>query len=271
MQHEQSPEDRIDTSVAHSARRYDYWLGGKDNFAADRESGDEIAAAFPTIRLAVRENRAFLRRVVTFLAGEAGVRQFLDIGTGIPTAHNTHQVAQGIDPRARVVYVDNDPMVLIHARALLTSRPEGATAFIDADLRDAEKILGDPSLKATLDFGRPVGLMFMAVLHFIGEDEDPYAPVRHLVQALPAGSYVALSHVSYDLLDDATQARLREEERRHGPFRGRDAHEISHFFDGLELVAPGLVPIVDWHPELHPQPAASAIDVAIFGGVARVP
>jgi hypothetical protein len=149
--------------------------------------------------------------------------------------------------------------------------PEGATAYIDADLREPEKILGDPSLTATLDLTQPVALMLIAVLHFIDEGEDPYAPVRRLVQALPAGSYVAVSHVSYDLLDETTRTRLQHEERRHGPFRGRSKNEISRFFDGLELVAPGLVPIVEWHPDQHPQPVAAAADVAIFGGVARVP
>jgi S-adenosyl methyltransferase len=268
--HGQSAEHRIDSSVAHSARRYNYWLGGKDNFAADRVSGDQIEAAMPTIRLAAQENRRYLQRVVRFLTRQ-GINQYLDIGTGIPTAQNTHEVAQGIDARARVVYVDNDPIVLAHARALLTSTPEGATAYIDADLREPEKILGDPSLKVTLDFTQPVALMLIAVLHFIGEDEDPYASVRHLVQALPAGSYVAVSHVSYDLLDAATRARLQDQERRHGPFRGRSEHEISHFFDGLELVPPGLVPIVEWHPDQYPQPAAAATDVAVFGGVAHVP
>ena len=182
-----SPSDRIDTTVPHPARRYNYWLGGKDNFQADRESGDAMAAAFPTIRTSALENRRFLQRAVGYLAREAGIRQFLDIGTGIPTANNTHEVAQAVAPESRVVYVDNDPIVLAHARALLTSSPEGATAYIDADLRDPEKILAHPELQRTIDLSQPVGLMLVAVLHFVPDGDDPYALVRRLLDALPAG------------------------------------------------------------------------------------
>jgi hypothetical protein len=211
--HDQAPivvpaSASIDTSVAHPARRYDYWLGGKDNFQADRDSADAVAAAWPAIRTAVLENRGFLRRAVSFLAGEMGVRQFLDVGTGLPTANNVHDVAQGIAPQSRIVYVDNDPLVLVHARALLTSSPEGVTAYIDADLHEPEKILNDSELQATLDFSEPVALMLLAVLHFLPDGDDPYAIVARLVDALPPGSYLVLSHSTFDPLDEPTAAKL---------------------------------------------------------------
>ena len=164
----------IDSSRPHPARRYDYWLGGKDNFQADREAAEAIAAVFPSIRTAARENRAFMQRAVRFLAAEAGIRQFLDIGTGLPTADNVHEVAQGVAPEARVVYVDNDPLVLVHARALLTSSPEGTTAYIDADARDPEKILADPVVRNSLDFAQPIALLLVALLHFVEDEEDPW-------------------------------------------------------------------------------------------------
>jgi S-adenosyl methyltransferase len=192
------PVSEFDAGVAHPARRYNYWLGGKDNFAADRDSGDAIAAAFPSIKAAVRENRKFLRRTMEFLVREAGVRQFLDIGTGLPTVDNTHQVAQRIAPGSRIVYVDNDPIVLAHARALLTSSREGATAYLEADLREPEKILSHPDLDAVLDLREPVGLILLAVLHFVDDTEDPYGIVARLVEAMPSGSYLVVSHATYD-------------------------------------------------------------------------
>src|SRR5690242_4503822 len=176
----------VDETRVHSARRYNYWLGGKDNFAVDRESGDQIAAVFPTIRVTARENRGFLRRAVTHLAAEAGVRQFLDIGTGLPTADNTHEVAQRVAPSSRVVYVDNDPMVLVHARALLTSTPEGRTHYLEADLRTPGKILADPEVLDVLDLDQPVALMLVAVLHFVRDDAEAREIVRTLVDALPS-------------------------------------------------------------------------------------
>src|SRR5580704_3325728 len=179
---------QIDTTVAHSARRYDYWLGGKDNFAADRESGDAIAAAFPSVRIAVIENRRFVRRATAFLAGHAGIRQFLDIGTGIATSPNVHEIAQGITPASRVVYVDNDPIVLAHARALLASSPQGATAYLDADVRDPDKIIGNAELREIFDLSQPVALMLAAILHFIRDEDDPYGIVARLVSILPEGS-----------------------------------------------------------------------------------
>src|ERR1700757_72816 len=186
----------IDTSRPHPARIYDYGLGGKNHFAVDREVADKAMAAMPTGRTAARENRAFLGRVVRYLAGEAGVRQFLDIGTGLPTTGNVHEVAQKIAPESRVVYVDNDPLVLAHARALLTSAPEGRTAYIDADLRDPAAILSDPAVRETLDFGQPIALMLVAVLHFITEDAEAAEIVATLLDALPSGSYFVASHAT---------------------------------------------------------------------------
>jgi hypothetical protein len=261
----------IDTSVAHPARRYNYWLGGKDYFDADRESGDMIAGAFPSIKRAVAENRAFLRRAVTFLTREVGIRQFLDIGTGLPTADNTHEIAQAIAPAARIVYVDNDPIVLVHARALLTSAPEGATAYIDADLRDPEQILSDPQLHATLDFSSPIGLVLLAVLHFIDDSEDPWAIVRRLIAAMPSGSYVVLSHATYDPMPAPIVSRLRAAIAATGePGGPRDREQFERFFAGLELVEPGVVPIGDWRAPAGSVPPDPG-EVGVYGGVARVP
>jgi hypothetical protein len=258
---------RFDVGVAHPARRYNYWLGGKDNFAADRASGDAIAATFPTIRDSVRENRKFLRRAVQFLAGQAGIDQFLDVGTGLPTADNTHEVAQRITPRSRIVYVDNDPIVLAHARALLTSSAEGATAYIDADLRDPAKILEAPPLQATLDFTRPIALVMLAVLHFVHDHQNPYAVVGRLVEALPPGSYLVMSHATYDLVDPAKVEVL--EKQSGGQWRSRSRDEFARFFDGLELIDPGVVPIGDWRPApgtTRPDPA----QIVTYGAVGRV-
>jgi hypothetical protein len=267
-QEQGSAPPSIDASVAHPARRYDYWLGGKDNFAADRESGDAIAAKFPAIRTAVVENRRFLRRAVSFLTESAGIRQFLDIGTGLPTANNTHEVAQGIAPGSRVVYVDNDPLVLVHARALLESAPEGVTAYVDADLRDPEKILNDPGLLTTLDLTQPVGLMLLAILHFIDEDDDPYAVVRRLVAALPSGSYLVASHATSDYLPPELVADISS--GKHGQGRLRTEAEFARFFDGLDLVEPGVVPLAEWRAEGESQPRPAAAETAMYAGVARV-
>jgi hypothetical protein len=187
----------FDSGVAHVARVYDYWLGGKDNFAVDRAAGDQAIAAYPDIVFSVRANRAFLARVVRYLAGEAGIRQFLDIGTGIPSANNTHEVAQSVAPDTRVVYVDNDPTVLAHARALLTSGPTGVTDYIDADLRDTDKIL--EAAARTLDFTQPVAIILMAIVHLIGDEDDPYGIIARLLDAVPSGSYLAMSHIASDI------------------------------------------------------------------------
>ncbi|MGN9809206.1 SAM-dependent methyltransferase [Micromonospora sp. BQ11] len=265
--------DRIDTTVAHPARRYNYWLGGKDNFQVDRESGDAIAAAFPGVRLGAMENRRFLRRAVSHLVRDAGIDQFLDIGTGIPSADNTHEVAQAIDPRARVVYVDNDPIVLAHARALLNSASEGVTAYLDADLREPEKILSHPDLLTTLDLSRPVGLMLVAVLHFVRDDEDPYGLVRRLVDALPSGSYLTMSHVTADYFPPE-QARVARGSQSFGPhgvmaFRTRD--EFVRFFDGLEILDPGVVSVTEWRAGDGSGPRPTAAEAGIHCAVARKP
>ncbi len=264
-------ESRIDTSVPHPARRYNYWLGGKDNFAADRESGDAVAAAFPSIRIAAIENRRFLRRATEYLTREAGIRQFLDIGTGIPSAGNTHEVAQRIAPDARIVYVDNDPIVLAHARALLASAPEGATAYIDGDLRDPGGILGDPQLWGTLDLSRPVALMLVSILQFLTDADDPYGIVSRLVAAMPAGSYLAITHPTYDFMPPAIIAELDAANAARGVvFRPRSRDEFARFLRGMELVAPGIRSVAEWRADDEPTLRPSAAETAVYGAVARI-
>ena len=260
---------RIDMTRPHPARRYDYWLGGKDNFQADRDAAEAIAAVFPHIRTAARVNRAFMQRAVSFLAAEAGIRQFLDIGTGLPTADNVHDVAQRIAPQSRIVYVDNDPLVLAHARALLTSSPQGATAYIDADVREPEKILDDPAVRETLDFTQPVALLLVAILHFVEDHEDPWGIVRRLVAALPAGSYLVLSHATFDPLDPATIAAMDDVNKHNKPlFSPRPLAEVTRFFEGLDVLEPGIVSLPDWRPE--PGPRATPAEATGYGAVARV-
>ncbi|WP_433305853.1 SAM-dependent methyltransferase [Actinoplanes sp. CA-030573] len=242
--------DDLDTTVAHPARRYNYWLGGKDHFAADRESGDQLEALFPKVRLGALANRAFLQRATRFLAAEAGIRQFLDIGTGLPTADNTHEVAQSVAPESRVVYVDNDPMVMVHARALLTSSPEGRTAYIEADLNDPASILRHPTVADTLDMSQPVGLMLIAVLHFIRGHGAAAPIVRRLVGALPSGSYLVATHATSDFGTPEQQRlyqQLLDEGKSDVWTRSRD--EFATLFEGLELVEPGIVPASEWRPE----------------------
>jgi S-adenosyl methyltransferase len=259
---------RVDPSVPHPARRYDYWLGGKDNFAADRESGDAIAASFPTIRTSVLENRGFLHRAVAYLAEEAGIRQFLDIGTGIPTSPNVHEIAQAIAPAARVVYVDNDPVVLAHARALLTSSAAGATAYVDADLRQPEKILDAPELRSVLDFSQPIAIILVATIHFIEDADDPYGIVARLVGAVPAGSYLVMSHATSDYLPAELVAEVAA--GRHGRGQLRSRAEFERFFEGLDLVEPGIVSVSDWRADAAPRPRPAPADVAVFGAVAKI-
>ncbi len=239
----------FDTQHAHSARVYNYWLGGKDNFAADREAAEQAITANPGIVTDVRANRAFLARAVRFLATECGVRQFLDIGTGLPTASNTHEVAQAAAPDARIVYVDNDPIVLAHARALLASTPQGATAYLDADLRDPQAILR--AAAKTLDFSRPIALMLLIILHLIPDGDDPYGIVTALVERLAEGSYVVLAHPASDIrAAQIAEMTRRVNERMSGPRATmRDRAAITHFFDGLDLVEPGLVQPQQWRPE----------------------
>jgi hypothetical protein len=263
----------LDTTVAHPARRYNYWLGGTDNFEADRISGDAVVAVLPSIRTGVMENRRFLRRAVTYLAQEAGVRQFLDIGTGIPAADNVHEVAQRIAPNARVVYVDNDPIVLAHAHRLLSASETGATAYIHADLREPDTIFGHPDLRATLDLTQPVALMLIAVMHFVLDADDPYGYLTRLVEGLPPGSYVAISHATADFLspelgNDVIQ-RANTGSRDQVQFRDRAA--FAQFFDGMELIPPGIEAISDWRSELPPDKRPSAADALHYGAVARIP
>ncbi|GAA0547100.1 SAM-dependent methyltransferase [Paractinoplanes ferrugineus] len=256
----------LDTTTAHPARRYNYWLGGKDNFAADRASADAIERVFPHIRTAARENRAFLQRAVRILIA-AGVRQFLDIGTGLPTADNTHEVAQQLAPDARVVYVDNDPLVMVHARALLTSSPEGRTAYIEADLREPARILGHPQLAGTLDLSKPVALMLVATLHFLSDDQQPYTAVKQLVDRLVPGSYLAATHATTDFLDAQTQAALVAQ---NNDIIARDREQFTRFFTGLDLVEPGVEVITNWRPDpgvTMPPPE----HVSMYGALARIP
>ena len=243
---EGDPQVTLDTSVAHPARVYDYWLGGKDNFAADREAAEQVIAANPTVLHGVRANRAFLARAVRYLAGEAGIRQFLDLGTGLPTADNTHQVAQAIAPESRIVYVDNDPMVLTYARALLTSAPEGATAYVQADIRDTEKVLAGAA--ETLDFGKPVAVMALMILQYVPDADDPWGIVGRLLEPLAAGSYLTVSDTVRDIdTQRVTQGTARLNERM-GPTRLtlRSRPEFERFFDDLEMVEPGIVPLPEW-------------------------
>jgi hypothetical protein len=259
----------LDPTRPHPARRYNYWLGGKDNFQADRDAGDAIANVFPHIRTAARENRAFMQRAVRHLTREAGVRQFLDIGTGLPTADNVHDVAQGIAPESRIVYVDNDPLVLSHARALLTSSDEGATAYIDADVREPRKILDDPAVRETLDWSRPIALQLVAIMHFVEDHEDPWGIVSRLVGALPTGSYLMLSHATFDPLDAETIAKMNAINEGIKPrFSPRSLAEVSRFFTGLELLEPGIVSVQDWRGEPGPRPTAA--EATGYAAVARV-
>ncbi|MEU5943904.1 SAM-dependent methyltransferase [Micromonospora sp. NPDC047548] len=268
----EQPSSRIDPSVPHPARRYDYWLGGKDNFAADRRSGDAVAAAYPAIRTTVIENRRFMHRATRYLAETAGVRQFLDIGTGIPTSPNMHEIAQGVTSESRVVYVDNDPIVLAHARALLISAPEGATAYVDADLRDPERILAHSDVRATIDFDRPVGLMLVAILHFLTDADDPYGITRRLIEALPSNSYVVISHATTDLVPRniaATAAPVTTTSMIDMAFRSRD--QFAGFFDGLEFVEPGISPVTEWRPDDPPEQRRPAAQASMYAAVARKP
>jgi SAM-dependent methyltransferase len=257
----------IDTSVAHVARVYDYWLGGKDNFAADRMAGEQAIQAYPDIVFSVRANRAFLARTVRYLAKEAGIRQFLDIGTGIPTANNTHEVAESVAPGSIVVYVDNDPVVLTHARALLVSGERGRTSYVDADLRDAGRILAEAAL--TLDFSQPIAIMLMAILQHIDDAEDPYAIVSTLLDAVPSGSYLVISHPAADIETEAmAQMAQRLNKLMAEKVTFRTQAEAARFFEGLELVEPGMVRVQQWRPDTEIEAKSPA---ALWGGVGRKP
>jgi len=262
----------LQTGQPHPARVYDYLLGGKDNFAADRAAAEAGLRANPNSRIPPRENRAFLGRAVRYLAGEAGISQFLDIGTGIPTSPNVHEIAQGIEPRARIVYVDNDPIVLAQARALLTTGPEGRTAYIDADLRDIDAILGSADLQRTLDLSKPVGLLLIAVMHFIPDEDDPWTLAARLLAALPSGSYLALSHLTGDF-DPAAWAGVVAVYRRSGvTMQVRRKPDVERFFAGLDPIDPGVVSLPQWRPDPSDvgRPPSDAA-VSVYGGVARKP
>jgi SAM-dependent methyltransferase len=260
-------DDRVfDTGVAHMARVYNYWLGGKDNYAADRRAAERVLEAKPDMVHGVRSNRAFLVRVVRFLAQEAGIRQFLDIGTGIPSASNTHEVAQAITPQARVVYVDNDPIVLAHAHALLVSDPQGSTSYIEADLRDPEKILA--AARELLDFSQPVAVMLIAILHLIEDSDDPAALVATLMDAVPPGSYLAISHPAADLDDRGAVVAKRLNEMVAENVTFRDHAAVTRLFDGLELADPGVVRVSAWRPDSELTAKAPG---SVWAGVARKP
>jgi len=248
---------------------YDYWLGGKDNFAADRDAAEEAIAANPGIVADVRANRAFLTRSVRYLAGECGISQFLDIGTGLPAASNTHEVAQAADPAARVVYVDNDPVVLTHARALLTSGPAGRCDYVYADLRDQATILH--AAGGTLDLSRPVAVLLLLVLHLIPDADDPHLVVRSLLAAMPPGSYLVLAHPASDVRTGAVAEMTRRMNHRLGGIKAtmRDQAAISRFFSGLELAEPGVVQPQQWRPE--PAEPGDPAEVTAWCGVARKP
>jgi S-adenosyl methyltransferase len=259
----------VDTTVPHSARIWNYWLGGKDNFPVDRMAGDQYAATFPDIVAIARAQRAFIGRVVSYLAAEEGIRQFIDVGTGLPTADNTHEVAQRVAPEARVVYVDNDPMVLAHARALLLGSNEGATAYLDADMRDPSRILIQAS--DTLDLGRPTALLFMGALGHVIDLDEARGIVATMVAALASGSFVALCDGTVQVAPEAG-AQAAEDYNESGalPYVPRTVEQVEGLFGALPLVPPGFVPVTQWRPlpmrvGMPPQP------LDLYGGVARKP
>jgi hypothetical protein len=257
------PARDIDTTVPHIARIYNYWLGGKDYFAVDREAAEKVIQATPAILPGVRANRAFLGRAVRYLAAEAGIRQFLDIGTGIPSASNTHEVAQAAAPGSRVVYVDNDPIVLAHARALLTGAA-GTTAYLDADVRDPAAILAGAA--ATLDFGQPVAVMLIAIMHCVPDGDDPYGIVRTLLDAAPPGSYLVLSQPAKDMIPEkAAQAEAALSQAMRQKVQFRTNAEVSRFFDRLKLVEPGVVHLPEWRPDEPVDPDGPV--TGMWGGV----
>jgi hypothetical protein len=262
---DQELRPEIDGSVPHSARVWNYWLGGKDNFAVDRELGDQIREAFPGIVDIARVSRAFLSRAVQYLAGEAGIRQFLDIGTGLPIADNTHEVAQRVAPESRIVYVDNDPMVLVHARALLTSSPEGATDYIDADVRDLDKIVQGAA--RTLDFARPVALMMLGVLGNVADYGEARSIVDRLLDAVPSGSYLVINDGA-NTSEAHVEAQRTANEAGH-PYHLRSPEQIAGFFDGQELLEPGVVSTPRWRPE--PSPSGVPAELPVFCGIGRKP
>jgi S-adenosyl methyltransferase len=260
----------INTNVAHPARVYDYWLGGKDNFPADRELAELMIQAIPNMRAMAAANRAFLRRAVRHLVAEAGVRQFLDIGTGIPTSPNVHEVAQETAPDVRVVYVDNDPIVLAHARALLTSQDAGETAFILADLREPKSILDHPTLATTLDLGQPVAVLLVAVLMYFRDSDipNPFEMVATVMERMPSGSYLAVTHPTPDFNPEETAKAVAAAEAAGITLVPRPQGEVGKFFTGLEMVDPGMTPVLSWRPAAPP---ADPLAAYYWAGMARKP
>jgi S-adenosyl methyltransferase len=257
---------KIDTTVPHSARIWNYWLGGKDNYPVDREAGDRFLAVYPEQRDKARAVRGFLVRTVGYLAGEAGIRQFLDVGTGLPTMDNTHQIAQRIAPESKIVYVDNDPLVLVHARALLTSSPEGVTDYVDADLRTPDVIVAEAA--KTLDFSKPIALIMMGVLGHIGDYAQARSILRQLLDALPSGSYLA--QCDGTATNEAYIEAIRQYAKGGGvPYNLRSREEIAGFYEGLELVEPGVVPIPRWRPGVID--IGEIVEVDQDGAVGRKP
>jgi len=260
----------IDTTKAHSARLYDYLLGGKDNYPPDREAAERLMKVMPSAQVMAQQNRLFMRRLVRYLTAGQGISQFLDIGTGIPTSPNLHEIAQEINPAARVVYADNDPIVLAHAHARLTSASQGRVAYIHADMRDTDSITTAPDLTATLDLSQPVALSILATLHFIPDDDQAYELVRRYMLPLPPGSFLALSMGTADYAPQGERLAVSVSRAQGIPVRSRTRAEVSAFFDGLELIEPGVVPVHQWRPDAD---AAEVHDseVTLYCGVARKP
>jgi hypothetical protein len=265
---QRTDQPEIDATVPNSARIWNYWLGGKDNYPVDRATGDEYRAIYPEIVQVARASREFLARAVLYLAGEEQVQQFLDIGTGLPTFNNTHEVAQRVAPDTRVVYVDNDPVVLAHARALLTSA-QAVTAYVDADLREPDEILA--AAARTLDFTRPIGLMMLGILGHIGDDDEARSIVKRLVDALPSGSYLTICDGTNDLFETGVEAQRRYNESGAVPYRLRSAQQIADFFEGLELVEPGVVSCPRWRPDPVDVGRDLPPEMDQFAGVGRKP
>lgn len=265
------PADRIDTEHAHSARIYDYIIGGKDYYPADQEAGDAMAREWPALPVHMRANRDFMNRAVRWLAEEAGIRQFLDIGTGIPTSPNLHEIAQSVAPDSRVVYVDNDPIVLTLSQGLLSSEPEGRTAYVEADMLDPGTILASPEFRDTLDLSRPVALTVIAIVHFVLDEDDAVGIVRRLLEPLPPGSYLAMSVGTADFAPEEVGRVAREYAARDMPMRLRTLAEAGEFFEGLELVEPGIVQVHKWRPDGTGERDVRDEDIAMYGAVARKP
>ena len=258
----------IDTTRAYTARVWNYWLGGKNYYKVDQDVGDQVFAVLPDIVDAARAQRGFLIRAVRYLAAEAGIRQFFDIGTGLPTANNTHEVAQGVAPECRIVYVDNDPLIMAYARALLTSTPEGVTDYVFADVRDPDKVLQEAA--RTLDFTQPIALMLSGIMEHIMDTNEAYAIVDRLVDALPAGSYLALCDPTTEVRPEVMREAVREwNKSATPPVKARSRQELLRFFDGLELLEPGVVSASLWRP--GPSMIGTPVEVFNFGGVGRKP